>query len=48
MFASEEAQKRRTINVVNFATQMFKLISLYKNKTDIINFANLMAKELKV
>ena len=36
MFASEEAQKRRTIDVVNFATQMFKLIGLHKNKTNII------------
>ena len=43
---SEEAKKHRTINVLNIATQMFKLITLHQNNTDI--FANLMAKKLKV
>ena len=36
MFTSEYAQKRRTIDVLNFVTQMFRFISLHENKTDII------------
>ena len=47
MFTLEKAQKRRTIDVLNFATQMFKLISLHKNKTDIIcKFDGKVAKSL--
>ena len=47
MFASEYAQKRRTIDGLNFATQMFKLISLHENKTDIIcKFDGEVAKSL--
>ena len=47
MLASEWAQTRRTIDPLNFATQMFKLISLYENKTDIIcKFDGEVAKSL--
>ena len=47
MFASEYAQEHRTIDVLNFATQMFKLISLHENKTDIIcKFDGEVAKSL--
>ena len=34
--AGVRLQKPRTINVLNITTQMFQLISLHKNKTDII------------
>ena len=47
MFASEYAQKRRTIDVLNLATQMFRLISLHENRTDIIcKFDRKVAKSL--
>ena len=48
MFASEYVQKRRTIDILNCATQMLKkLISLHENKTDIIcKFDGEVAKSL--
>ena len=47
MVASEQAQKRWRIDVLNCATQMFKLISLHKNKADIIcKFDGEVAKSL--